>query len=220
MYCVAPLLERDCAVCKESFKLNPEDPDELVVVTLPCKHPFHEGCILPWLKSSGTCPVCRFALNVSCVLMIAYNPSRIGTLWLISHNNNPLGGLLEGAPALTARIRIFHPDHAHVHPGTLMEVAVAVSSKLFSEVVLVLPVEAGRLIQHVLNPIREEVIAIFPGNGSRTSSDKNLSPVVHVWTSLYLRYFSHYPLNPQSPLYPPLAFRSVCPIPGLVFPPS
>ncbi|KAI9570321.1 hypothetical protein HD554DRAFT_399287 [Boletus coccyginus] len=58
----SPLLERDCAVCKESFKLDPEDPDELVVVTLPCKHSFHEGCILPWLKSSGTCPVCRFAL--------------------------------------------------------------------------------------------------------------------------------------------------------------
>jgi E3 ubiquitin-protein ligase RNF115/126 len=58
----SPLLERDCAVCKESFKLDPEDPDELVVVTLPCKHPFHEGCIIPWVKSSGTCPVCRYAL--------------------------------------------------------------------------------------------------------------------------------------------------------------
>ncbi|KAN0100379.1 hypothetical protein V8E55_000363 [Tylopilus felleus] len=58
----SPLLVKDCAVCKESFKLDAEDPDELVVVTLPCKHPFHETCILPWLKSSGTCPVCRFAL--------------------------------------------------------------------------------------------------------------------------------------------------------------
>ncbi|KIJ22023.1 hypothetical protein PAXINDRAFT_124451 [Paxillus involutus ATCC 200175] len=58
----SPLLEKDCAVCKEQFKLVTEDPDELVVVTLPCKHPFHEGCIMPWLKSSGTCPVCRYAL--------------------------------------------------------------------------------------------------------------------------------------------------------------
>ncbi|KAG6380939.1 hypothetical protein JVT61DRAFT_5332 [Boletus reticuloceps] len=58
----SPLLEGDCAVCKESFKLDAEDPDELLVITLPCKHPFHESCILPWLKSSGTCPVCRFAL--------------------------------------------------------------------------------------------------------------------------------------------------------------
>jgi len=55
-------LEKDCAVCKEQFKLGTEDPDEQVVVTLPCKHPFHEPCILPWLNSSGTCPVCRHAL--------------------------------------------------------------------------------------------------------------------------------------------------------------
>ncbi|KAF7337493.1 RING-type domain-containing protein [Mycena sanguinolenta] len=55
-------LEKDCAVCKEQFSLNTEDPDEQVVVTLPCMHPFHEPCIMPWLKSSGTCPVCRHAL--------------------------------------------------------------------------------------------------------------------------------------------------------------
>jgi len=58
----SPLLEKDCAVCKEQFKLGTDDPDEQVVITLPCKHPFHEPCILPWLKSSGTCPVCRHAL--------------------------------------------------------------------------------------------------------------------------------------------------------------
>jgi len=55
-------LENDCAVCKDQFKLLTDDPDEQVVVTLPCKHPFHEPCIIPWLKSSGTCPVCRHAL--------------------------------------------------------------------------------------------------------------------------------------------------------------
>ncbi|KAJ6621076.1 hypothetical protein B0H10DRAFT_2018562 [Mycena sp. CBHHK59/15] len=55
-------LEKDCAICKDQFKLDTEDPDEQIVVTLPCLHPFHEPCILPWLKSSGTCPVCRHAL--------------------------------------------------------------------------------------------------------------------------------------------------------------
>ncbi|KDQ63046.1 hypothetical protein JAAARDRAFT_202565 [Jaapia argillacea MUCL 33604] len=58
----SPLLEKDCAVCKEQFSLQTEDPDEQIVVTLPCHHPFHQPCIIPWLKSSGTCPVCRFAL--------------------------------------------------------------------------------------------------------------------------------------------------------------
>jgi len=55
-------LEQDCAVCKEQFILETEDPDEQIVITLPCNHPFHMPCILPWLKSSGTCPVCRHAL--------------------------------------------------------------------------------------------------------------------------------------------------------------
>jgi len=55
-------LEHDCAVCKEQFALGTEDPDEQIVITLPCNHPFHMPCILPWLKSSGTCPVCRHAL--------------------------------------------------------------------------------------------------------------------------------------------------------------
>lgn len=59
MYFTAATLEKDCAVCKEQFSLETEDPDEQVVVTLPCQHPFHEPCIMPWLKSSGTCPVCR-----------------------------------------------------------------------------------------------------------------------------------------------------------------
>jgi len=58
----SPLLDKDCAVCKEQFQLGTEDPDEQVVVTLPCHHPFHHGCISPWLKSSGTCPVCRYQL--------------------------------------------------------------------------------------------------------------------------------------------------------------
>jgi len=58
----SPILESDCAVCKEQFQLETEDVDEQVVITLPCQHPFHMPCILPWLTSSGTCPVCRHAL--------------------------------------------------------------------------------------------------------------------------------------------------------------
>lgn len=45
-----------CAVCK----------DELVsgdtAVRLQCKHLYHPDCIVQWLKTSGTCPVCRFEL--------------------------------------------------------------------------------------------------------------------------------------------------------------
>jgi len=58
----SPTLEKECAVCKDQFQLETEDPEEQIVVELPCLHSFHEGCIMPWLKSSGTCPVCRHAL--------------------------------------------------------------------------------------------------------------------------------------------------------------
>ena len=48
-----------CAVCQDEWAL-----DE-TAIPLPCKptsHLYHEDCIVPWLKTSGTCPTCRFAL--------------------------------------------------------------------------------------------------------------------------------------------------------------
>jgi len=52
----SPLLQKDCAVCKDDFEVSQE------TIELPCKHVFHDECILPWVKQSGTCPVCRFEL--------------------------------------------------------------------------------------------------------------------------------------------------------------
>lgn len=50
------LLTKDCAVCKDDFEVAQE------TIELPCKHSFHNECILPWLTQSGTCPVCRYEL--------------------------------------------------------------------------------------------------------------------------------------------------------------
>ncbi|KAI3818920.1 hypothetical protein L1987_12741 [Smallanthus sonchifolius] len=47
--------DKKCVICLEDFEAR-----EVVMVT-PCKHMFHEDCILPWVKSSGKCPVCRFS---------------------------------------------------------------------------------------------------------------------------------------------------------------
>lgn len=46
-----------CAICMEDFNLNEN------AKKLPCKHLFHEPCVVEWLKLHGTCPVCRKNLN-------------------------------------------------------------------------------------------------------------------------------------------------------------
>ncbi|KAG0002167.1 hypothetical protein BGZ65_002874, partial [Modicella reniformis] len=46
----------ECSVCKDEFA------QEDNCLQLKCNHIFHEDCIKPWLKTSGTCPTCRFAL--------------------------------------------------------------------------------------------------------------------------------------------------------------
>nr|GMC94026.1 E3 ubiquitin-protein ligase Praja-2 [Ipomoea batatas] len=45
-----------CAVCKDSLFVG------TVVNQLPCSHVYHPSCILPWLSSRNTCPLCRYEL--------------------------------------------------------------------------------------------------------------------------------------------------------------
>ncbi|XP_059097945.1 E3 ubiquitin-protein ligase RNF181-like [Tigriopus californicus] len=48
--------EFECPIC-----LKKCEQDDLINV-LPCKHKFHPECILPWLKKTSSCPLCRFEL--------------------------------------------------------------------------------------------------------------------------------------------------------------
>lgn len=45
-----------CTICHDEF------PDDAEVVELPCKHCYHGDCIMPWLETHNTCPVCRTEL--------------------------------------------------------------------------------------------------------------------------------------------------------------
>lgn len=47
-----------CTVCFEEFM----EMDE--VIMMPCKHVYHEECILRWLEQSNLCPLCRCAMPV------------------------------------------------------------------------------------------------------------------------------------------------------------
>ena len=45
--------EAQCTTCMDTFNFG-ED-----VAELTCHHIFHPDCIIPWLRSHNTCPICR-----------------------------------------------------------------------------------------------------------------------------------------------------------------
>ena len=50
--------ETGCPVCLTDM----EEPEGATLREMPCGHRFHEACLLEWLCTKNTCPVCRVAL--------------------------------------------------------------------------------------------------------------------------------------------------------------
>lgn len=48
--------ELECSICKDSVTIG--EP----ATELPCGHRYHGDCIVPWLGSRNSCPICRFEL--------------------------------------------------------------------------------------------------------------------------------------------------------------
>ncbi|KAG2320675.1 hypothetical protein Bca52824_013888 [Brassica carinata] len=46
-----------CAVCEDAMVMGE------IGKKLPCGHCYHDNCILPWLETTNSCPVCRFQLR-------------------------------------------------------------------------------------------------------------------------------------------------------------
>ena len=55
----------DCSICLRSG-INGKDDPRMRFITLQCRHSFHFYCAAQWLtKRSGSCPVCRSAVDTS-----------------------------------------------------------------------------------------------------------------------------------------------------------
>nr|GMC78453.1 probable E3 ubiquitin-protein ligase RHY1A [Ipomoea batatas] len=52
-----PSIVRECSICLEAFR----EGDKLI--SLPCEHMFHDGCLVPWVQTCGDCPNCRAGIS-------------------------------------------------------------------------------------------------------------------------------------------------------------
>lgn len=47
----------ECTICLDELKVGEQ------ATFLPCKHWFHEECVILWLKEHNTCPICRTSIE-------------------------------------------------------------------------------------------------------------------------------------------------------------
>ncbi len=53
---LGPELKGECTICIDDMGVGDE------VTVLPCKHWFHNECVVLWLRQHNTCPICRASI--------------------------------------------------------------------------------------------------------------------------------------------------------------
>ncbi|KAL2760331.1 hypothetical protein ACRALDRAFT_1053905 [Sodiomyces alcalophilus JCM 7366] len=83
---LGPEGKAECTICIDQLKIGEE------VLFLPCKHWFHETCVVMWLKEHNTCPICRAPIEES------NNNNNSDTNNNNNNNNNDTNNSGEGGP--------------------------------------------------------------------------------------------------------------------------
>ncbi|XP_027936232.1 NEP1-interacting protein-like 2 [Vigna unguiculata] len=52
-----------CSICMENFRLR-ENEETVKLSSMSYDHVFHHLCIVKWLKTSHTCPLCRYPVCI------------------------------------------------------------------------------------------------------------------------------------------------------------
>ena len=66
-FSISPFLKMEtekCSICLENVGFR-ENEENVKLSSLPCEHVFHHLCIVNWLQTSHTCPLCRYPMLVS-----------------------------------------------------------------------------------------------------------------------------------------------------------
>lgn len=79
-----------CAICKDVVNVGE------TATKLPCAHLYHGNCIVPWLGSRNSCPVCRFELPTDDPEYEEERNKRVGVggASVSSRENTNSGGLI------------------------------------------------------------------------------------------------------------------------------
>ena len=65
-FSISPFLKLEtekCSICLENVGFR-ENEENVKLSLLPCEHVFHHLCIVKWLQTSHTCPLCRYPMPV------------------------------------------------------------------------------------------------------------------------------------------------------------